>query len=297
MIAQSENLTRAAGDADHAALRAACAPGVALCTIVGIEGSFSRRVGAQLASMPDGSTVGSLSDGCLEAQLASDVAALERPQVRRYGSGSSKIDFRLPCGGGLDILLDPAPDRAKCREIAAWLDDRHPAQLPLPAPSPLPSRRYNPQLHLRVFGEGPELDFMQRLADAMNISAEILTKADLTLGQPSGLAEADPWTAVVLLFHDHEWELALIEEALASEAFYIGAQGGEIARVSRVMELLAKGLKEGDYIVCKHARRGSPDRPQCYRQCRMLARANGRRERTTHVPLHSIHAHTPRSIA
>lgn len=244
MIAQSDNLTRAADDADHAALRAACAPGVALCTIVGIEGSFSRRLGAQLAVMSDGRTIGSLSDGCLEAQLASDVAALEGPQVERYGRGSAAIDFRLPCGGGLDILLDPAPNRAKCREIATRLAERRPAQLPLPAPSPLPFRRYDPELRMRIFGEGSELDFMHRLAEAMNISAEMLTKADLTLGLPSGLAEADPWTAVVLLFHDHEWELALIEEALASEAFYIGAQGGENGRVSRVMDLLASGMDE-----------------------------------------------------
>lgn len=244
MITHSNDLTRAASDADHAALRAACVPGVALCTIVGIEGSFSRRLGAQLAVMPDGRTVGSLSDGCLEAQLASDVASLEASQVDRYGDGSTKIDFRLPCGGGLDILLDPVPDRAKCREVAARLDERRPAQLPLPAPSSLPSRRYLPQLCLRVFGEGPELDFIQRLGSSMNISAEILTKADLTLGRPSGLVEADPWTAVVLLFHDHEWELALIEEALASEAFYVGAQGGENARVSRVIGLLARGMKE-----------------------------------------------------
>ena len=244
MIARSDSLTQSAGDVDHAALCAARAPGVALCTIVGIEGSFSRRLGAQLAVTPSGLTVGSLSDGCLEAQLASDVASLEAPQVKRYGSGSATIDFRLPCGGGLDILLDPAPDRTSCREIAARLHERRPAQLPLPDISPLSSRRYLPQLRLRVFGEGPELDFMQRLASSMNISAEILTKADLTLGRPSGLMEADPWTAMVLLFHDHEWELALIEEALASEAFYIGAQGGENARVSRMMGLLARGTKE-----------------------------------------------------
>jgi len=41
-------------DDDRAALRAACEPGVGLCTIVGIEGSFSRRLGAQLAVGPDG---------------------------------------------------------------------------------------------------------------------------------------------------------------------------------------------------------------------------------------------------
>lgn len=50
-------LTRdaALGD-DHAALAAARETGVGLCTIVRIDGSFSRRLGAQLAVLPDGRT-------------------------------------------------------------------------------------------------------------------------------------------------------------------------------------------------------------------------------------------------
>ena len=66
---------------DRSALRAACEAGVGLCTIVGIEGSFSRRVGAQLAVGPDGAITGSLADGCLEKQLASEIAAATEPVV------------------------------------------------------------------------------------------------------------------------------------------------------------------------------------------------------------------------
>src|SRR6187399_1357558 len=109
---------------DRAALRAACEPGVGLCTIVGIEGSFSRRVGAQLAVHPDGAITGSLADGCLETQLASEIAAASEPVVRRFGAGSELIDFRLPCGSGLDVLIDPAPDRAACRVAVDQLDAR-----------------------------------------------------------------------------------------------------------------------------------------------------------------------------
>ena len=71
MPAQSQ--TRAACADDRAALRAARQDGVGLCTIVGIEGSFSRRLGAQLAVHPDGAITGSLADGCLEQQLASEI--------------------------------------------------------------------------------------------------------------------------------------------------------------------------------------------------------------------------------
>ena len=231
-------------DEDHAALFAACEAGVALCTIVGIEGSFSRRLGAQMAVYPDGTTVGSLSDGCLKRQLASDVRSLSEPEVRRYGAGSDKIDFRLPCGGGLDILLEPEPDREACRRAAVTLANRFTARLALPEPSPLPRRKYLPSLALRIFGEGPEVRALSGLARHMGIAVEDVTTGVLSLDQASGLPPADAWTAVVLLFHDHEWELALLEEALAGEAFFIGAQGGENARIARTTGLLARGVPE-----------------------------------------------------
>src|SRR5678816_2793362 len=118
---------------DRAALRAACKPGVGLCTIVGIEGSFSRRLGAQLAVHADGAITGSLADGCLERQLASEVAAATAPVVKRFGAGSELIDFRLPCGSGLDVLIDPAPGREACRAAVERLDARQEAALALPS--------------------------------------------------------------------------------------------------------------------------------------------------------------------
>src|SRR3546814_19379666 len=64
----------AQGFTDNAAVRALAAANGALCTIVTIEGSHSRRIGAQLAVLEDGSIVGRLADGCLEAQLAHEAS-------------------------------------------------------------------------------------------------------------------------------------------------------------------------------------------------------------------------------
>jgi xanthine dehydrogenase accessory factor len=89
---------------DHDALRYAAAQEAALCTIVTIEGSFSRRIGAQLAVGRDGTTAGDMADNCLDAELANQarIAFAEgTPRVLRYGEGSPFIDFRLPCGSGL----------------------------------------------------------------------------------------------------------------------------------------------------------------------------------------------------
>lgn len=225
---------------DRSALRAACEPGVGLCTIVGIEGSFSRRVGAQLAVHPDGSVTGCLADGCLEKQLASEVAAATGPVVKRFGAGSELIDFRLPCGSGLDVLIDPEPNREWCRMAIERLDGREDAVMLLPAEG-VPMRYYIPALRLQLFGEGPELDALVALAAAAGVEVSAHGKDALSLGRrPTGLS-ADPWTAVVLLFHDHEWEQAILEWALDTPAFHIGAQGGFEARRTRIERLAAAG--------------------------------------------------------
>lgn len=232
---------------DRAALRAACQPGVGLCTIAGIEGSFSRRMGAQLAVAPDGSITGSLADGCLERQLAAEVLAGGERRVMRFGAGSPLIDFRLPCGGGLDVLIDPAPNHAACAAVANALDRREAASLALPC-GPLKERHFMPALRLLLFGEGPELDALAMLARAAGLEVETFSKdsgADgLSLGRaPVGVA-VDKWCAVMLLFHDHEWEQAILEWALATPAFFIGAQGGGPARAQRRERLLRAGVTE-----------------------------------------------------
>ena len=229
---------------DQAALRAACRPGVGLCTIAHIEGSFSRRLGAQLAVHPDGTVTGSLADGCLEQELAREIAAGGDRRVIRYGAGSPKIDFRLPCGGGLDILIDPDPDREACRAVVERLDARGEARLALPRPSPLSWRRYVPDLRLVLFGEGPELAAMMQVAQAAGIAVEAHGRDDgsLSLGQVPRHLCADRWTAIVLLFHDHEWERAILHWALTTPAFMIGAQGGAPARAQREAELVSMGF-------------------------------------------------------
>lgn len=230
---------------DRAALRAACEAGVGLCTIVGIEGSFSRRIGAQLAVHPDGRVTGSLSDGCLEKELASRTLSQPSRTVMRFGAGSPILDFRLPCGGGLDILIDPQPDREACKAAIAQLDQREKTSLALPE-GPLAQRRYLPALRLQMFGEGPEMLALSALAGAMGVAVQSFSKDEHTmaLGRMPAAAQADAFTAVILLFHDHEWEQAILEWALETRAFFIGAQGGFQARTERVARLETAGISE-----------------------------------------------------
>jgi xanthine dehydrogenase accessory factor len=232
---------------DHDALRLAAAKPAALCTIVGIAGSFSRRVGAQLAVAADGTLAGDMADKCLDAELASqarEAMAEGKPRLLRYGEGSPFVDFRLPCGSGLDIVVDPAPDRAALGRCLTDLDARRETALTLGSEA-LPERRYIPPLRIIMLGAGSECAALATLAAAQGIALERHEAGgDLSLGRVPGELSADAWTAVLLLFHDHEWEHALLDWALGTQAFYIGAQGGAPAREARLERLRATGHGE-----------------------------------------------------
>jgi xanthine dehydrogenase accessory factor len=239
-----------ARDEDQAALRFAAGRDAALCTIVGIDGSFSRRLGAQWAVAADGSSDGSLSDHCLEQELAAravDACATGQPLLLRYGRGSPYIDFRLPCGSGIDVLVDPLPDRAAIAAVIERLNRREKASLALPEiAGACQNRAYTPSPRLIILGNGIEARELAHMAQAFGLDHELHgPDQGLGLGRPPDAPSADAWTAIVLLFHDHEWEEALLTWALKSPAFYIGAQGGQQARESRLADLRSSGLSEG----------------------------------------------------
>lgn len=239
--------------ADHAALAHAARGNAALCTIVGIDRSFSRRVGTQLAVDPDRARAGDMADRCLDEELANqacEAMADGTPRLLRYGKGSPMVDFRLPCGSGLDIWIDPAPDRAALRRCLADLGVRRETSLPISlpgdaAPELLRERRYIPGLRLLLLGAGSECAALLRLARAQGIAADWREPGEgLELGRPPDTLDVDPWTAVLLLFHDHEWEHALLQWALDTPAFHIGAQGGAPAREERIARLIAAGRSD-----------------------------------------------------
>ncbi len=236
---------------DHDALKHASEGRAALCTIVGIDGSFSRRIGAQLSVGRDGSLAGDMADNCLNEELASQAkAAMETGETKllRYGAGSPFIDFRLPCGAGLDILIDPAPDRIELVACVSELEARRSTTLALPLGSDsdlLSHRSYIPAPRFVILGSGSECPALVRLAEAQGIAADWREAGqDLALNQVPKALSVDSWTAVLLLFHDHEWEHTLLEWALQTPAFYIGAQGGAPARESRLERLRASGHDE-----------------------------------------------------
>lgn len=253
-------------------------PGV-LAVITGVEGPSYRPVGATMALLSEGRRVGSLSSGCIEGDIALHAQeALKTGEVRqlRYGKDSEFRDISLPCGGGLDILLFPKPDRSVLGSCVARHERRTPFALRLePGSSNLsigPREAMgwkgdhffltlDPEIMFYVFGKGPEAAGFAALARSTGFPCCVLSPDEETLdaarscgAQTRHLVSAkmprdirpDARSAIVLFFHDHEWEPPILKDALASPAFYIGAQGSRNARLVRNGELSALGLSGGE---------------------------------------------------
>ncbi len=232
-------------DPDHAALNAALAPSAALCTLVAVEGGFSRAPGAQLVVRADGSTAGDMTGGCLEAALVAEVRAARAAggsRLVRYGKGSGYIDIRLPCGGGVEIYIDIQPNQEAIAAAIAQLAMREPAVLDIAGgKSAALKRYYHPQLRLLLFGAGPEMNTLGTLAQAWGAEVHCVS-SHMKAALPPTEMTADAWTAIVLLFHEHEWEDDVLSWALLTPAFYIGALGSQTAVSRRCTALQQRGF-------------------------------------------------------
>lgn len=251
----------------------------ALVTIVGLDGPFSRPLGAQLAVAGDKRFAGSISGGCLEQALTEEAQLAIREgtnRVLRYGRGSPYLDVRLPCGGGIDLHVDASPDLELLRKAVALGRGRKTYSLAFDPSSQRSSlrlldsndakpkefvRRFEPRLRIVLAGRGWEIVAMSQMAQTSNVELVVASQEPATLDFCKPYANdlirlttpaaapalpLDPHTAVACLFHEHEWEAPLLLDALRSPAFYVGALGSRQTHQRRVETLLALGAGPDD---------------------------------------------------
>lgn len=267
---------------DVLAFVAAChkaGDGCALGVVTRVTGGSARALGTLFAVRADGTMAGYVSHGCIDADLIGQAQAVmgqDDPLVIVYGANSPFFDLKLPCGGTVELLVDPSPDPQLCQaayehalarqqmtfqfdkmkgfaglvldeRTTGWAGDVFNAWQP-------------PQIKLVVAGVGPPLAALCRLAGAMGVPVTVLSpdKEDgarlpvlqqdqfhhLTSQTSAPSVALDPWTAVLLVFHDHDWEASLLMQALESEAFYIGALGSARTHANRLETLKALGVSD-----------------------------------------------------
>ena len=246
----------------------------AMAIITGVEGPSYRPIGALMAIGSNGERVGTLSSGCIENDLvlhAGRVIASGSPDTVLYGVGSPFIDIRLPCGGSLEILLLPNPDRDALNELRAKRDVREPARLEINRETGQlrvagqeepkdPVHFYvdfEPEIRFITFGKGPEAATFSAMAHSVGYPGALYSPDEETLktAQASGCEtfpldraafpsdlDVDPWTAVICFFHDHEWEAPILATVLDGPALYVGAQGSRKSAEARAFELKSLGV-------------------------------------------------------
>lgn len=259
-------------------LAEARASGIAggLVVIVSIDGGAPKPVGTYMAVLEDGRHCGNISGGCVEPAVAAAVLPIiagATDRIVTFGKGSPYMDIRFPCGGGIDLLVHCDPSEQTLLEALRKAEARQPfgiafdieasasALIDLPALTGMRDgiflRRHLPRTRLVLAGRGPDLEVTARVAAAAELELFLITPDTDTADALSDLdvpteiitstrqrprIPLDAWTAVALLFHEHEWEDTVITHAVSAPCFYIGALGSERTRAVRSKRLAAAGM-------------------------------------------------------
>ncbi len=248
----------------------------AIATLVAVDGSAPRDVGAQML-VTESDHWGFLSGGCIEDDVAAHARAglaEGAPRLLRYGEGSPWIDIRLACGSGISVLVEPVAagdpavaallDGWRSRRPVLWTSDGT-AREAAPCDA-APADRWDGTRYTRLFI--PPLRLVLVGEDGACLAAALLALAlgwEVALIAPGGpeappfpgpayhrgdAADAlaalapDPWTAVAVLSHDREDDERGLAAALGSEAFYVGAIGARARLEGRMARLRGHGVSE-----------------------------------------------------
>jgi len=84
---------------------------VAVATVISVEGSAPRPVGATMAVSAGGDLVGSVSGGCVETAVFEEAQSVLKsgiPKRLRYGiTDEMAWDVGLACGGTIEVFVEP----------------------------------------------------------------------------------------------------------------------------------------------------------------------------------------------
>jgi len=261
---------------DLEVLRAAtqwCAAGhlTLLGTVVRTWGSAPRPPGSLIAIREDGQVKGSVSGGCIEDDLIDKVRSGElrplTPLTQTYGISADEAHrFGLPCGGTLQIVLEPIGARSQLQPLldAVLAYQLVTRELDLAtgvaslragshAPQPIYDGRtlmtsHGPRRRLVIVGAAQASRYLASMAQALDYRVivcdprtEYLDQWDvpgveLSREMPDDLIvrlALDVHSAVVALTHDPKLDDMALLEALKSAAFYVGALGSRLNSARR----------------------------------------------------------------
>ncbi|AMP76576.1 XdhC family protein [Ralstonia solanacearum] len=246
----------------------------ALVTVARTWGSAPRQPGSWLALRDDGLVEGSVSGGCVEddliarmrdGRLCGETGGV--PFRLTYGVDKDEAArFGLPCGGTLELVVEPAPDavllealadRLAARELVLRHVDLASGDTSLTAAQRGDALAWDgthlttvhgPQWRLLIIGAGQVSRYLAQMAQALDYDVTVCdpreeygptwdvpgTRLVSTMPDDTLLSMApDAHCAVVALTHDPKLDDMVLLEALRSPAFYVGALGSHLNSTRR----------------------------------------------------------------
>lgn len=253
-----------------------------LVTVIKTWGSSPRPEGAMLAICQDGRVVGSVSGGCIEDDLIARVRVegITRtlPEIVTYGITADEAHrFGLPCGGTIQLVIEPLSARSRIDELLQGLDrhelvarrlDLTSGAISLGSAGPgmhlqvsetALTTIHGPRWRLLIIGAGQLSRFVAQIALGMDYHVTVcdpreeyrdgwhVPGAELVHAMPDDLVtemRLDRRSAVVALTHDPKLDDLALMEALKSDAFYVGAIGSRSNNAKRRERLKEFDLSE-----------------------------------------------------
>jgi xanthine dehydrogenase accessory factor len=214
-----------------------------------------------------GETAGSVSGGCIEDDLiqrireggVNAVWASQGPTTLRYGISADQAHrFGLPCGGTVELVLEPVLARSRLNELLAACRNRCSTERVLdlrtgsvdlregrrdgvPVLTDTHLTTYlGPKVRLIVIGAGDLSRYLCQIALSVGFEVIVCDPREehhagwslegvvVSREMPDDLIlrlKPDARTAVVALTHDPKLDDLALIDALQSDAFYVGAIG------------------------------------------------------------------------
>lgn len=237
---------------------------VVMGTVVRTWGSSPRPPGSLMIIRDDGQVAGSLSGGCIEDDLIDRVKrgelALRLPQATLYGATAEEAQrFGLPCGGSVQIVLEPLGVQSQLRELQAAIEQHRVVRRRLEMGTGMVSLQpsafddavrfdgtaletvHGPRLRLLIIGAGQLSRYLASMAVMLDYRVTVcdpreeyhegwaaMESVTLSRQMPDDLVIAmnlDAHSAVVAVTHDPKLDDLALMEALKTPAFYVGALG------------------------------------------------------------------------
>jgi xanthine dehydrogenase accessory factor len=232
-------------------------------------GSAPRPIGAMLVIRDDGHVIGSVSGGCVEDDLIERVKTLTaaqqstgaKPEVVTYGvTADQAARFGLPCGGTLQLVLEPVTDKSGLSDLLAKIQSQQLVkrrvemdtgratlepgrwQDVLEFDGRVLSAVHGPRWRLVLIGAGQLTRYLAEMARMLDYHVVVvdpreeyantwdLASVPINRGMPDDVVrelQLDGHSALVALTHDPKLDDLALMEGLKSAAFYVGAIGSK----------------------------------------------------------------------